>query len=274
MSLLAGGYVDAAKVDAVILGSDLMLNLDKHEIRAQCVELLSACGLEHAYVFPLFLGECGNFSAALDLAAGLINGGRYARVLVLVSESRGETRQARVGPFLMSDSATAVLVECDVGVGLRIDTVLLANDTDSMLSRANHGLGREANAATAMLRSLRFTRRVAEAWRDELKPIITAGASILFPNVFDTMNQSFCRELGVPFAMDNAMQSKTEIAHASAADIVFNLSKALDAGRLKPGCRVVALNSGVHVWNAFVGSLGDMQHFRADAPASVVTMAS
>jgi 3-oxoacyl-[acyl-carrier-protein] synthase III len=254
-----GGF-DPKEIGMVIFGSDLTLAAGRHEVRRRLAEFLKRFRLGHAYLLPTYLGECGNFSAALAVAAALVRDGRCDKILVVVSDTRGPRETPLPGPFLLSDSATAAVIERDRGLGLKLNHVLLENDLDMMHSRALYGLTRQNAVGAALVQNLRATRRVATAWREVLEPLVSQGAHFLLPNVFDAVNRTFCRELGVPAVLDGG--TRREIAHAGAADILLTLAKGLGAGTLASGATIIALNSGMHVWNAFTADLGDMAYFQ------------
>ena len=251
--LLNRGFCDPRDIGSVIVASDTMLNAGRQGLRMGMAQLLKRTGLEGAYVIPTFLGECGNFWAATALAEGLIKAGHSKKVLVVASETRGVPTVSWNSGALLSDSALAAIIEPDEGRGLRIEGLMLANDPDLAIARAEPG-GSFASSISA----LKFCRRVADAWRERVRQQVERDALLVHANLLEAFNFMFQRELGIPYVNNPDLDTKREIAHAGVADIFMNIGKGHRAGLLSGGSRLVTFTPGNHVWNIAICTAGDL----------------
>lgn len=203
--------------------------------------ILGELGLWTAVPVGVTLSECGNLSAALQVAAGLVAAG-HRHVLLVVADRCPGPDQRLVAPSLavLSDGAAACILSAEPGDGYELLAVAQC---------ANHR-ARSAQGGESML----VLRQNAEGMRRALTAALrqaqtepAAVAAMIANNLVRTMLEMFATQAGIPFARVYTDHLASH-GHVYAADGLLNLAEC----GVEKGDTVLLATNGTCNWGAMV----------------------
>lgn len=201
---------------------------------------LGALGLWTAVPFGVTLSECGNLTAALQVASGLVAAG-HRHVLLVVADRCPAADQRLVAPSLtvLSDGAASCILSPEPGEFELLATAQCANHrarpdrTDESLRVLRHNAEGIRRAATAAL------------GRAGLDP--DAIAAMITNNLATSVLEMFAIQAGVPFERVYT-DLVASYAHLYAADGLLGL----DACDVARGEVVLVATNGTCNWGASI----------------------
>jgi 3-oxoacyl-[acyl-carrier-protein] synthase-3 len=202
---------------------------------------LGELGLWTAVPIGVTLSECGNLSAALQVAAGLVAGG-HRHVLVVVADRCPGPDQRLVPPSLavLSDGAASCIVSAEPRPGFELLAVAQC---------ANHRV-RSGQAGETMV----VLRQNAEGMRRALTTALRQAAvepgavgAMITNNLAKIMLEMFAAQAGIPFARVYTEHLASH-GHVYAADGLLNLAEC----EVEEGDTVLLATNGTCNWGAMV----------------------
>lgn len=217
-----------------------------------------AIGADHAGAFDLEAG-CSGFVYALTTAAGMIRSGMYNTILVIGAEtlSRVVDWNDRATCVLFGDGAGAVVLQGSDQPGGVLGSVLGSDGSGGELLIIPGGGARNpagAETVTSKMHTIKMNGR--EVYRFATRVMVQASKQVasqvgwpledidlFIPHQANSrIIESAVKSLKL--SQDKVFLNVQNYGNTSAASIPIALCEAIDAGRLKPGDRVVMVGFG------------------------------
>ncbi len=262
---LADAKVGIDEVDALLVHSlipDLL-----HPSNAPAVQ--DRLGLTRAVAIAIDNG-CASPHVGMVLADGLIQSGRFRRVLVVCSSapSRAVDLMNPASPVFGDAAAAYVVGPAEAGAGLLGHSLQTDGYFRDAMVHATMVEGRPERdwyrhcghirlATLAPDRARESGRRQLEFCRDAcMGALASAGVTIddialfLGPQSVAWLNDALCRSLGLP--PERTLDTFVEVANIGSATMPFNLERARRSERVRPGELVLAYTPGAGLTRAAV----------------------
>ncbi|HBV38510.1 MAG TPA: 3-oxoacyl-ACP synthase [Erwinia sp.] len=213
--------ITAAEVDIVIYASSTFGDRHGDVIDKDVASCLINCGLEHVYPIGVYLSQCNNFFAALDIAAQYLKGeeGKTA-LLVFADRVLDETTRFK-NLAINSDAAVACLVSTRPDSELEFDVKGISKrtrlTTGDMIDPVSNAMDREIH--NNYLEGIRYVFDDALT-QGQLQP------ESLQQIICHNFSYSALRQIASAISLDDSLFYKNNIpvfGHAYTCDSLINL---------------------------------------------------
>ncbi|MCG7491067.1 3-oxoacyl-ACP synthase [Vibrio sp. Of14-4] len=246
---LANSNVSAKDIDLVIYSSSTFGDRHGDVIDKEIAQCLTNVGLEKVYPIGIYLSQCNNFFAALDVATQYINSGRHQTILMVFADRVLDESTRFKNLAINSDAAVSCVLSTrhDLGLplsvsGQNIKTYL--TDAD-MINPSNNTLNKDIHD--------RYLSGISSVFKQMLTENKMAADDV-DQVICHNFSYSALRQIATAINVHESLIFKDNIrrfGHAYTCDTLINLNDYINQSeRNLEGQKVGVISTGLYFWGS------------------------